>query len=174
MSSPTPRWSANTAPTQLSVYNVNMRPLLPKAESLNHTPALLEGKLSTAKPKAHRQDENASPPEQEALKANRRSTGQRARRQRELATEITALNVHGEVDRGSIRSHGQRLRRKLEAAKRCLEDDPNCDSTNALSKATNRWMLGRDEYLRMQAIAKEIERERRECEENRVHYNSLL
>jgi hypothetical protein len=28
--------------TQLSVYNVNMRPLLPKAESLNHTPTLLE------------------------------------------------------------------------------------------------------------------------------------
>jgi hypothetical protein len=62
----------------------------------------------------------------QALKANRRSTGQRARRQRELATEITALNVHGEVDRGSIRSRGQRLHRKLEAAKRCLEDNPNC------------------------------------------------
>ncbi|KAJ7928245.1 hypothetical protein B0H13DRAFT_1860682 [Mycena leptocephala] len=96
MSSPAPRWSVNAAPTQLSVYNVNMRPLLPKAESLNHIPTLLElgiqlrrdsvspicrgpdktlkGKLSTAKPKAHRQDENASPPEQEALKANRRST----------------------------------------------------------------------------------------------------
>ncbi|KAJ7934785.1 hypothetical protein B0H13DRAFT_1854782 [Mycena leptocephala] len=206
MSSPAPRWSGNAAPMQLSVYNVNMRPLLPKAESLNHTPTLLElgiqlrrdsvspicrgpdktlkGKLSTAKPKAHRQDENASLPEQEALKANRRSTGQRERRQRELATEITALNVHGEVDQGSIRSRGQRLPRKLEAAKRCLEDDPNCDSTNALSKAINRCessnpfrrrrdlpsyqerMLGRDEYLRMQAIAKEIDRERREREEN--------
>jgi hypothetical protein len=58
------------------------------------------------------------------------------------------------------------------------------DSTNALSKAINRCessnpfrrrrdlpsyrerMLGRDEYLRMQAIAKEIDRERREREEN--------
>jgi hypothetical protein len=56
------------------------------------------------------------------------------------------------------------------------------DSTNALSKAINRCessnpfrrdlpsyqerMLGRDEYLRMQAIAKENDRERREREEN--------
>ncbi|KAJ7820552.1 hypothetical protein B0H13DRAFT_1921212 [Mycena leptocephala] len=192
MSSPAPRWSANAAPTQLSVYNVNMRPLLPKPNLSTTLRPYWSwvfnydaiGKLSTAKPKAHRQDENASPPEQEALKANRRSTGQRARRQRELATEITALNVHGKVDQGSIRSRGQRLRRKLEAAKRCLEDDPNCDSTNALSKAINRCessnpfrrrrdlpsyrerMLGRDEYLRMQAIVKEIGRERREREEN--------
>ncbi|KAJ7827910.1 hypothetical protein B0H13DRAFT_1917395 [Mycena leptocephala] len=177
MSSPAPRWSANAAPTQLSVYNVNMRPLLPKVESLNHTPTLLElgihlqrssvspicrgpdktlkGKLSTAKPKAHRQDENASPQEQEALKANRRSTGQRARRQRELATEITALNVHGEVDRRSIRSRGQRLRRKLEAAKRCLEKMITVMIQPTLYQKQS---IG--------AIAKEIDRERREREEN--------
>ncbi|KAJ7869257.1 hypothetical protein B0H13DRAFT_1896756 [Mycena leptocephala] len=179
MLSPAPRWSANAAPTQLSVYNVNMRPLLPKAESLNHTPILLElgihlqrdsvspicrgpdktlkGKLSNVKPKAHRQDENASPQEQEALKANRRSTGQRARRQRELATEITALNVHGEVDRRSIRSRGQRLRRKLEAAKRCLEHDPSC-VYQIQPTLYQQQSIG--------AIAKEIDRERRERGEN--------
>ncbi|KAJ7816328.1 hypothetical protein B0H13DRAFT_2293155 [Mycena leptocephala] len=177
LAAPEFRWSANAAPTQLSVYNVNMRPAPQSRISQPHSDLIgvgystttsrrdsvspicrgpdktLKGKLSTAKPKAHRQDENASPPEQEALKANRRSRGQRARRQRELATQIIALNVHGELDCGSIRSRG---RRKLEAAKRCLEDDPNCDSTNALSKAINR----------MQAIAKEIDLERREREEN--------
>ncbi|KAJ7831578.1 hypothetical protein B0H13DRAFT_1915396 [Mycena leptocephala] len=67
-----------------------------------------KGKLSTVKPKTERQNENVSPQEQETIKAHCRSTGQRARRQRELATEITTLNVSGGVDGGNIGSRGQR------------------------------------------------------------------
>ncbi|KAJ7912689.1 hypothetical protein B0H13DRAFT_1874535 [Mycena leptocephala] len=121
----------------------------------------------------------------QAIKA-RRSTGQRARRQRELAAEITALNMPGGVERGSARSRAQHLRRKLEAARKYLEDDPCCDSTNALSKAISRHessnpfrrrrdlpsyqeqMFGRDEYLRMRSIVKEIDRENRERQKNSI------
>lgn len=137
----------------------------------------------------------------QAIKA-RRSTGQRARRQRELVAEITALNMPGGVERGSARSRAQHLRRKLEAARKYLEDDPCCgmhsnsstfllletvlDSTNALSKAISRHessnpfrrrrdlpsyqeqMFGRDEYLRMRSIVKEIDRENRERQKNSI------
>ncbi|KAJ7869975.1 hypothetical protein B0H13DRAFT_1896421 [Mycena leptocephala] len=170
-----------------------MCPLLPKTESLNHTPTLFKcfGYLSRGRNKSLKvmaikvnyqlsnqkpRDKNVSPQEQETIKAHRRSTGHRERRQRELATEITTLNVPRGVHGGSIRSRGQRLRRKLKAAKRCLEDDPDYDSTNDLSKAIdygsgNRFrrrrdlpsyqerMLGRDQTA---GYCERNDRERRE------------
>ncbi|KAJ7800432.1 hypothetical protein B0H14DRAFT_2616269 [Mycena olivaceomarginata] len=47
------------------------------------------------------------------------------------------FNTPGGVEPRSVRSRAQHLRRKLEAARSYLEDDPDCDSTDALSKAIN-------------------------------------
>ncbi|KAJ7463908.1 hypothetical protein B0H11DRAFT_1922833 [Mycena galericulata] len=181
-------------------------------QSLNHTPTLPElgvrispipqapaqcnlelGKIDTVKvktasrkPKKHREDENMIPQEQQSISIQR-FTGQRARRQRELAAQINKLNSSKrEIERGNIRSHGQKLRRKLEAARLCLENDPDCDPTKSLIKAINGYessnpfrrrrdlptyqerMLGRAEYLRLKAVAKEIDRECKERNESIV------
>ncbi|KAJ7939074.1 hypothetical protein B0H13DRAFT_1851242 [Mycena leptocephala] len=60
-----------------------------------------------------------------------RSTAQRAKRQRELAANIENLCARGHRDR----SRAQILRRRVEKAEKCLEHHPDCDPTHALDRA---------------------------------------
>ncbi|KAK6977672.1 hypothetical protein R3P38DRAFT_3122777 [Favolaschia claudopus] len=65
---------------------------------------------------------------------SRRSIGQRARRQRELADKIEArLNSKAAVNtEHECRSQAQKFRRQIEAAERRLQANPDCDPTESL------------------------------------------
>nr|GAT50109.1 predicted protein [Mycena chlorophos] len=68
----------------------------------------------------------------------RRSAAQRARRQRELAAEIQAnlrIPQYSDERAQNGRSIAQSLRRKVEKANRMLDEDPDCDTTESLTKA---------------------------------------
>ncbi|KAJ6501351.1 hypothetical protein DFH09DRAFT_1102508 [Mycena vulgaris] len=111
----------------------------------------------------------------------RRSAAQRGRRQRELTKQIQGLLQTKSPD--NIRSRAQTLRRRVEEAARRLEFDAVCDPTEALNQVLdkefeinnprreNRYrpsrreqILGSEEYRRLLSVAKQSERERRECE----------
>ncbi|KAJ7655828.1 hypothetical protein DFH06DRAFT_1132882 [Mycena polygramma] len=62
-----------------------------------------------------------------------RSAVQRARRQRELASTIEGLLQNRECE--NIRSRAQTLRRRVEEGERRLDVDPECDPTQALDQA---------------------------------------
>ncbi|KAJ6563312.1 hypothetical protein DFH09DRAFT_1082369 [Mycena vulgaris] len=63
----------------------------------------------------------------------RRCVAQRARQQRELATDIEKLlNTR---NRGNVRSQAQSLRRKVEEGERRLKSDPICDPSEVLNQA---------------------------------------
>ncbi|KAJ7303144.1 hypothetical protein DFH08DRAFT_825997 [Mycena albidolilacea] len=111
----------------------------------------------------------------------RRSAAQRGRRQRELAKQIQGLLETKSPE--NVRSRAQTLRRRVEEAERRLEFDAVCDPTEALDQVLdkefeinnprreNRYrpsrreqMLGSEEYHRLLSVAKQSEREHRECE----------
>ncbi|KAK6996323.1 hypothetical protein R3P38DRAFT_3628973 [Favolaschia claudopus] len=92
-----------------------------------------------------------------STKATRRSVAQRARRQRELAAKIEDLLDIKEHD--SQQSRAQKLRRKLEQGERRLRAFPDCDHSRALDEALDReWMLNQprreDRHRESQRIRK--------------------
>ncbi|KAJ7495792.1 hypothetical protein B0H11DRAFT_2276759 [Mycena galericulata] len=125
-----------------------LRRLLPKSssqpESFILKPTTLDHQDSVASQALHRQTSNVS---QSGL--NRRSLGQKRRREREarenpgkprelaavIQSQMSTTRVPAASDRSkSRRSEAQRFRRRIEEAERRLDAAPDCDSTQALDK----------------------------------------
>ncbi|KAK7034991.1 hypothetical protein R3P38DRAFT_2772041 [Favolaschia claudopus] len=129
----------------------HLRPLLPRTPSMTRPePFLLKttrnlesdtnvNRNSAQRRSAGQRKRREREAKENSTKATRRSVAQRARRQRELAAKIEDLLDIKEHD--SQQSRAQKLRRKVEQGERRLRAFPDCDHSRALDEALDReWM----------------------------------